>query len=45
MILPTSKRPRFPHRQSLPSGSLHKHLILIHQKTDIRSKNYNFTSP
>ena len=29
------------HSQSLPSGSLHKPLILIHPKADRRSKNYN----
>ena len=27
-------RPRFPHSQSLPSGSVHKPLILIHQRAD-----------
>ena len=27
-------RPRFPYNQSLPSGSFHKSLILIPQRTD-----------
>ena len=27
-------RPRFPHSQSLPSGSFHKPLILIHQRAN-----------
>ena len=31
-------RPRFPHNQSLPSGSFHKPLILIHHRED-RMKN------
>ena len=34
MTLPTGARPSFPHSQSLPSGSLHKLLILIHQRAD-----------
>ena len=36
MTLPTRTRPSFPHGLSLPSGSLHKPLILIliHQRTD-----------
>ena len=34
MTLPTGARPSFPHSQSLPSGSFHKPLILIHQKAD-----------
>ena len=34
MALPIIARPRFPHSQSLPSGSFHKPLILIHQRTD-----------
>ena len=37
--LPTRTRPSFPYSQSLPSGSLQKPLILIHQKADRRSKN------
>ena len=32
--LPTRERPSFPHRQSLPSGSLHKPLIFIYQRAD-----------
>ena len=27
-------RPSFPHSQSLPSGSFHKPLILLHQRAD-----------
>ena len=34
MAPPIRARPRFPHSQSLPSGSFHKPLILIHQRTD-----------
>ena len=34
MTLPTGARPSFPHSQSLPSGSFHKPLMLIHQKAD-----------
>ena len=34
MTLPTRTRPSFPHNQSLPSGSLHKPLILTHQRVD-----------
>ena len=34
MALPTRASPSFPHSQSLPSGSLHKPLILIHQRAD-----------
>ena len=30
--------PSFPHNQSLPSGSLHKPLSLIHQRADRRKK-------
>ena len=37
----TRTRPSFPHTPSLPSGSFHKSLILIHQGADRRSKNYN----
>ena len=32
MALPIRTRPSFPHSQSLPSGSFHKPLILIHQR-------------
>ena len=32
MALLIRRRPRFPHSQSLPSGSFHKPLILIHQE-------------
>ena len=32
MAPPIRTRPSFPHNQSLPSGSFHKLLILIHQK-------------
>ena len=49
MALPTRARfwatktggpcpPSFPHSYSLPSGSLHKPLIFIHQRVDRRSK-------
>ena len=31
---PIRKRPRFPLSQSLPSGSFHKPLILLHQRAD-----------
>ena len=41
MALPTRARLSFPHSQSLPSGSLHKPLILIHHKADRMSKNFN----
>ena len=34
-------QPRFPHSKSLPSDTLHKPLILIHQRADRRSKNYS----
>ena len=34
MAPPIRARPRFPHSQSLPSGSFHKPLILIHQRAD-----------
>ena len=36
--LPTRARPNFSHHQSLPSGSLHKPLNLLHQRADRRSK-------
>ena len=38
-----SSRPCFPNSQSLPSGSLHKPLILIHPRADRSTKNYNPT--
>ena len=46
MALPTRARPSFPHghSRSLPSQSLCKPLILIHQRADRRSKNYNPTA-
>ena len=46
MALPTRARPSFPHShsQSLRSQSLCKPLILIHQRADRRSKNYNPTA-
>jgi len=44
MALPTKARPSFPQSQSLPSGSLHKPLILIYQRADGKSKNYNLTA-
>ena len=41
----TRARFRFTHSQSLPSGSLHKSLILIHQRRGRRSKkNHNPTA-
>ena len=40
IALLTRARPSFPHSQSLPSGSFHKPLILIHQRVD-RMKNHN----
>ena len=39
--VPTRARPSFPHSQSLPSGILHKSLILIHQRADRKNKNFN----
>ena len=39
--LPTRTRTSFSHCQSLPSGSLHKPLSLIHQRADRRSKKTN----
>ena len=45
MALSTRVRSSFPHSQSLLSGSLHKPLIYIHQRADIRSKNYIPQSP
>ena len=34
MAPPIRARPRFPHSESLPSGSFHQPLILIHQRAD-----------
>ena len=34
MALPIRTRPNFPLSQSLPSGSFHKPLILLHQRAD-----------
>ena len=34
MATPIRTRPSFPLSQSLPSGSFHKPLILLHQRTD-----------
>ena len=34
MALPTRTRPSFLHSQFLPSGSLHKPFILLHQRAD-----------
>ena len=34
MALSIRTRPSFSHSQSLPSGSFHKPLILIHQRAD-----------
>ena len=34
ITLPIKTRPGFPHSQSLPSGSFHKPLILLHQRAD-----------
>ena len=33
-MAPIKTRPSFPHSQSLPPGSFHKPLILIHQRAD-----------
>ena len=42
MALPTRASPSFSHCQSLPSGSLHMSLSLIHQRAERRSKkNHN----
>ena len=41
VVLPTRVRFSFPNSQSFLSGSLHKPLIIIHQRADRRSKNYN----
>ena len=40
MALPIRTRPRFSHSRSLPSGSFHKPLVLIHQRAD-RNENHN----
>ena len=43
--LPTRARPSFSHHQSLPSGSLHKPLCVLHQRADRRSrKNHRPTA-
>ena len=34
MALPIRTRLSFPLSQSLPSGSFHEHLVLLHQKAD-----------
>ena len=34
MALPIKTRPGFPHKPSLPLISVHKPLVLIHQRTD-----------
>ena len=34
MALPIRKRPSIPHSQSIPSGSFHKLLILLHQRAN-----------
>ena len=39
MAAPIRTRPKFPHSQSLPSGSFHNPLILIHQKADRMKTN------
>ena len=41
LALFTEARSSFPHSQSLPWRSLHKPLILIHQRADRRNKNHN----
>ena len=40
MALPIRTRPSFPLSQSLPLGSFHKPLILIHQKEDNENHSY-----
>ena len=45
MTLPTRARLSFTHSQFVPSGSLHKPLILLHQRTDRRSKTIIPQSP
>ena len=37
---PIKTRPSFPLSQSLPSGSFHKPLILIHQRADNENQNH-----
>ena len=44
MILPTRARLSFSYHHSLPSGSLHKPLSLLYQKTD-RRKEESPTEP
>ena len=34
MVPPIRTKPSFPHSQSLPTGSFHKPLILLHQRAD-----------
>ena len=34
MVSPIRTRPSFPLNQSLPSGSFHKHLMLLQQRAD-----------
>ena len=41
MALPIRTRPSFPLNPSLPSGSFHKPLILLHQKAE--SENHSHT--
>ena len=42
--LPTRARLSFSNHLSLPSGSLHKTLSLIHQRADRRSKKHSLTA-
>ena len=44
MAPPIRARPRFPHSQSLPSGSYHKPLILIQQRAG-RNQRSSFQHP
>ena len=41
ITLPSRARLSFPHSQSLPSGSLHNPLVLIHQRANRRIKKYS----
>ena len=41
MAQPIRTKPSFPHSQSLPSGSFHKLLILIHQRAG-QNENHNY---
>ena len=41
MALPIRTRASFPLSQSLPSGSFHKPLILIHQRADKLNENHS----